>query len=97
MKDGVGLGEERGKIEPKDVEPTVWALKAGEVSGLIETPAGYHIVRVAEREYAGVRPFDEKVQKEVRGKLMRQLQDREYRRMVEDLWWKGVARIIEVP
>jgi hypothetical protein len=97
MKDGTGLGEEHGKIEPKDVEPTVWALKAGEVSGLIETPAGYHIVRVAEREYAGVRPFDETVQKEVRGKLMRQLQDREYRRMVEDLWWKGVARIIEVP
>jgi peptidyl-prolyl cis-trans isomerase C len=94
---GTGLGSERGKIEPKDVEATVWALKPGEVSGLIETPAGYHIVRVAEREYAGVKPFDDKVQKEVRGKLMRQTEDREYKRMVEDLWWKGVARIMELP
>src|SRR5438552_1467368 len=42
---GLGIGNERGKIQPADVEPAVWALEPGKVSELIETPAGYHIVK----------------------------------------------------
>jgi parvulin-like peptidyl-prolyl isomerase len=94
---GVGLGSERGKILPVDVEPTVWSLEPGQVSGLIETPAGYHIVKIAEREKAGVKPFDDKVQVEVRRKLMRNLQDVEYKRLVEKLWRGGVVRVVELP
>lgn len=94
---GEGIGTRRGEIQPADVEPTVWALRPGEVSNLIETPAGYHVVKVVERQAAGVRPFDEKVQDEVRKKLMKQMQDREYRRLVEELWRKGAVKVIEVP
>ena len=91
---GEGIGTKRGEIRPTDVEPTVWALQVGQVSGLVETPGGYHIVKVAERDVAGVRPFDDKVQDDIRKKLMKALQEREYKRMVEDLWRKGVVKVM---
>jgi len=94
---GVGLGSERGKILPVDVEPTVWSLEPGKVSELIETPAGYHIVKVAERERAGIKPFDDKVQVDARRKLLRDLQDVEYKRLVEKLWRAGVVKVVEMP
>ena len=40
-----------------------------QVSGLVETPGGYHIVKVVERDVAGVKPFDDKVQDEIRKKI----------------------------
>jgi hypothetical protein len=92
---GEGIGEVRGEIQPPDVEPAVWALAAGQVSGLVETPAGYHVIKVVERQTAGVRPFDEKTQADVKRKLTRLLQEREYKRLVEDLWRRGVVRVME--
>lgn len=89
-----GSGEKRGEIRPAELEATVWSLQAGQVSGLVETPTGYHVIKVVEREAAGVKPFDEKTQDDVRKKLLKQLQDREYKRMVEDLWRRGVVKVI---
>jgi parvulin-like peptidyl-prolyl isomerase len=94
---GIGIGNERGKIQPVDVEPTVWALEAGKVSNLIETPGGYHIVKVVEREYAGVKPFDDKVQMEVRRRIQFEQQNTEYKRLVEKLWRSGVVQVVELP
>jgi len=94
---GVGVGSKRGEIQPADVEPTVWTLKPGEVGPLIETPTGYHIVKVVERQYAGLRPFDTQVQSEIRDKLTRQYREAEYQRLVEDLWRKGPVRVIIDP
>src|SRR5262249_47811262 len=98
QQNGEGIGQKRGEIRPADVEPTVWALRVGQVSGLIETPAGYHIVKVVERNCAGVKPFDTAVQDEVRKKLTRELMEREYKNLVEDLWRKGVVKVlVETP
>ena len=94
---GVGPGSERGKIQPADVETTVWSLNAGQVSNLIETPAGYHIVKVVERDVAGIKPFDDKVQLDVRRRLMRELQEVEYKRLVEKLWRAGVVQVVVMP
>jgi hypothetical protein len=94
---GLGIGTKRGEIQPVDVEPTVWSLQPGQVSGLVETPAGYHIVKVVERDHAGTRPFDDKVQAEVREKLLKQYRQEEYRKMVADLWWKAPVRVIQAP
>ena len=97
-QNGEGIGTKRGEIRPTEVEATLWALKPGQVSGLIETPAGYHIVKVAERDFAGVKAFDDKVQDEVRKKLTRQLMEAEYKKLVETLWRGGVVKIlIDVP
>jgi peptidyl-prolyl cis-trans isomerase SurA len=91
---GVGIGSKRNEIQPADVEPSVWALKPGEVSQVIQTPVGYHIVKVVERDVAGPRPFDAKVQGEIREKLVRVAREAEYKRVVEDLWRNGAVRVI---
>jgi parvulin-like peptidyl-prolyl isomerase len=97
-QNGEGIGSKHGDIRPAEVEATLWAMKPGQVSSLIETPAGYHIVKVAERDFAGTKPFDEKVQDEVRKKLTRDLMDAEYKKLVEQLWRGGVVKVlIDVP
>ena len=63
-------------------------LKPGQVSELIPTSNGYHIVKVLEREYAGVRPLDDKLQQMIRNKLTDQLLKVERERLVADLWRK---------
>jgi parvulin-like peptidyl-prolyl isomerase len=96
-KDGLGIGEKRGEIKPVDVEPALWELQAGQVSGLIQTAVGYHIVKVMERDYAGLRPLDTKVQGEIRRKLMEQYRKAEVEKMIDELWRKGAVRVIEMP
>ena len=96
-QNGEGTGTTRGKILPADVEPAVWSLRPGEVSGLVETPVGYHVVKVVERDVAGLRPFDEKTQAEIKRKLTDKLHEQEYKKIVDDLSRKGVWRIIEAP
>lgn len=94
QQNGEGLGSRRGEIRPVDVEPTVWALQVGQISGLIETPTGYHIVKVVERDFAGVKPFTEPVQDEIRKKLTRNLMELERAKLVDDLWRRGVVKIL---
>lgn len=94
-QNGFGVGETRGEILPADVEPTVWALKPGQLSAVIQTPTGFHVVKVIERDYAGVQPFDAKVQTKIRDKLNDALYDADAKKMIDDLWRKGVVRILE--
>jgi parvulin-like peptidyl-prolyl isomerase len=90
-----GIGTNRQTV-PADVAPTVWALQPGQISAIIETPVGFHIVKVVEREYEGVRPFDIKVQNECRDRLRRQYREIEYKKLIEDLWRKGTVDIYDV-
>ena len=55
--------------------------------------AGLHVLRVAERTYAGVRPYDEKVQAEVKRKLQNQIYEREVRRLLDTLWKRTQPQI----
>jgi peptidyl-prolyl cis-trans isomerase SurA len=98
LRDGEGLGEKRGEIQPKELEETVFSLKsAGQVSAPVPTPAGYHVVKVVERDVAGVKPFDEAVQQDCRNKLGAQIQKQEVERLTNDLWRKYVPQVIGVP
>jgi parvulin-like peptidyl-prolyl isomerase len=93
---GFGTGEKRGdEFLPLDIEATVWALKPGQLSGLVQTATGYHIIKVVERDYAGVMPFDSKVQGKIRDKLNDAIFDAEAKKMVDELWRKGVVRVLE--
>src|SRR5262249_21617903 len=79
-----GSGQKRGEIKPPEAESVLWAMKPGQAA-LIELEFGYHIIKVKEREYAGVRPFDEKVQKEIKDKIKNQIFTMEMKRLVNQL------------
>ena len=85
FRKGAGIGEKPGEIFPPDLEPTILHLKAGQVT-VKETETGLHVLRVAERTHAGTRPYDEKVQAEVKRKLQAQIYEREVRRFLDTLW-----------
>lgn len=58
------LGGELGTISPggtsaEEFEKAAFALKAGEVSGVVKTPYGYHIIRVDERKEKRTATLDE--------------------------------------
>lgn len=48
----------RGQMVP-EFEKACFELKPAEISGIVTTTYGYHIVQVLEREQARVKPFDE--------------------------------------
>lgn len=97
LRDGEGLGQKRGEVRPAELEPVLFAMEAGQVSDLIATETGFHIVKVLERDAAGVRPFDEKTQTYIRNKLGAQVQKTEYDRLIEDLWRKTNVEVMGVP
>lgn len=90
---GVGVGQQRGQIGPPELEPYVFQLREGEVGSVIEVPAGFHVIRVVKREYAGVRPFDEKVQSEIRNKLRNEIFSGETKRILADLRRQGTIEV----
>jgi len=97
LRGGEGIGAKKGEIQPREVEATVFALKPGQVGDVIATETGFHIVKVLEREVAGTRPFDEKTQMFIRGKLAAMIQKTEYEKLIDDLWRKTTVKVIDVP
>lgn len=95
LRDGEGIGQKRGEIQPKELEPTILALTKGQLSAIVPTETGFHIMKVVEREQAGYRPFDEKTQLYIRGKLAGQIKQADYDKLIEDLWRKTTVRVIE--
>ena len=85
FRKGAGIGEKPGEIFPADLEPTIMALKAGQVT-VKEAEAGLHVIRIAERTYAGTRPYDDKLQAEVKRRVQGQIYEREVRRYLDTLW-----------
>ncbi len=95
LRNGEGLGTKKGEFQPAELESVLLELPEGQISPLLQTATGYHIVKVVESRKAGTRPFDGKVQNEIRAKLTRQLQSKEYDKMVDDLWRRYRPRVVE--
>jgi len=91
-RNGAGIGDKPGEIFPQDLEPTILALKASQIT-VKETETGFHVIRVAERTYAGPKPYDEKLQAEIRRKLQNQIYEREMRREIDTLWKRTQPQI----
>lgn len=97
LRHGVGAGEKRGEILPPEVEPTVFSLAPGQVSGLVPTERGLHVVKLVERQNAGIRPYDEKTQQAIREKLTMQVREKERLKLIEELWRKTSVKVVDIP
>lgn len=94
LRDGDGLGHHQGEIRPAEAEPILFSMKEGEVAQVLELPAGFHIVQLTKREYAGVKPFNEVAQKEIRDKLRNEVATLEIKRLLAEMKRNAVIEIM---
>jgi peptidyl-prolyl cis-trans isomerase SurA len=85
VRKSVGEGQYRGEIKPAEAEELLFRLKEGEIGPPVEIATGFHIVRVVKRTYKGMKPFDEKVQKQIKDKLRNETAQKEIKRIIYDL------------
>lgn len=95
LRNGEGLGTKKGEFQPAELESILLEMPEGQVSALLQTATGYHIAKVVESRKAGTRQFDGKVQAEIRAKLTKQLQEKEYTKMVDEFWRKYRPRVVD--
>ncbi|MFN4261473.1 MAG: peptidylprolyl isomerase [Gemmataceae bacterium] len=85
FRQGEGLGQRRGEIQPPEAEPILFNMREGDVGPLIEMTNGFHIIRVHKRDYAGIQPLDDDAQEMIRAKLQNIIGAREYKRILSEL------------
>jgi peptidyl-prolyl cis-trans isomerase SurA len=90
---GAGIGHRHGEIRPHEVEPYLFQMRQGDVGELVELENGFHVIRVAKREYAGQKPFGEDTQEAIREKLRNDVFNRESKSIVADLRRKATIEV----
>jgi peptidyl-prolyl cis-trans isomerase SurA len=87
--DGGDLGTfKRGEMLP-EIEQTVTSMKVGEISDLVTTPAGIHVIKLEERIPGTLKPFEE-VKAEIEDYLYRTKSEERFNQWLADLK-KGAA------
>lgn len=81
-------------VLPETFDRVIFSLPPGKVSGIIETPYGYHIFKVLERERRGKKVLAEQRER-IRAKLKREKEDQEYAGWLERLRSESVIKINE--
>jgi peptidyl-prolyl cis-trans isomerase SurA len=84
-RNGEGFGHRRGEIKPPDAEPVLFQMRDGEIGPILEQTNGFHVIRLVKREYAGLKPFDTKIQSAILNKLKGIMFEKEYKRIVATL------------
>jgi peptidyl-prolyl cis-trans isomerase SurA len=84
-RNGEGIGHHKGEIKPLEAEPILFQMRDGEVGPVIDLTNGFHVIRLVKREYAGLKPCDEKTQSAIKNKLQRDVFEKEYRRVISNL------------
>ena len=74
---------EKGVMLP-EVEAVAFNLKIGEISDVISSPVGFHIIRVSDKRGAGLKPI-EAVREEILRKIEDEKADKRYESWIEDL------------
>ena len=85
--DTAGKGGELGAISPgktnsEEFEKAAFAIKAGEISAVVATPFGYHIIKVDERQEKRVATFDE-AREYIGAKLKREYEQKKAQEFVD--------------
>lgn len=93
IRNNEGIGRKKGEIRPVEAEPIVFGLKEKEVGPPIESEAGFHIVCVAKRTYAGTMKLDPEVQKQIKEKLRGKIFEREMKKIINELKSKAIIDI----
>jgi len=82
--DGGEIGPfKKGDMIP-EIETVLNVLKVGEISGLIKTPAGFHIIKLEERSKEKPKPFEE-VKAEIEDTLYKKKSEERFNQWVNDL------------
>jgi parvulin-like peptidyl-prolyl isomerase len=82
---------EKGAILP-EVEKVAFSLEKGSISDIIESPVGYHIIKVTDRRGAGIKPI-ETVREEIKAKLENEKIDKKYESWLSELKAKSLVEI----
>ncbi len=73
----------KGSMIP-DFEKVAFAMKEGEISGVVKTQFGYHIIKLTGKRPAGIPPFAE-VKEQLKAKLLPQKQQEAFQKLREEL------------
>jgi peptidyl-prolyl cis-trans isomerase SurA len=94
-KDGGDLGSfKKGDMQP-ELEKAILALKPGEVSELVTTPIGFHIIKLEARVAGATRPF-ESVKAEIEEILYRKKSEERFSQWAKDLRGKASIELREL-
>jgi peptidyl-prolyl cis-trans isomerase C len=82
----------RGQMVPA-FEEAAFTTKVGQVSGIVETPFGYHLIKVAETKPGRDVGFDE-VKEQIREYLKQQVREQKSQAFIDQLKAKGKVEIL---
>lgn len=78
-KGGLHKWTTKGSLASDKIDTAIFSLKPGQLSPIIESPFGFHIVRVLEREEAGLVSFAK-----VQAKIKSQIRDDRFREAMQE-------------
>jgi peptidyl-prolyl cis-trans isomerase SurA len=94
-KDGGDLGSfKKGDMQP-ELEKAILALKPGEVSDLVSTPIGFHIIKLEAKVAGTTKPF-ESVKSDIEEILYRKKSEERFSQWAKDLRGKASVEIREL-